>query len=768
MARIETLTVADPTPINAQSTDILLLHVTLPLPPQHTRLLLTWTQANRRHQLPILARVDAHPQMLVVPIGAHPSWQGTVQQLRVLVPYRSAPTLQIERIERVRRSPLALDLGVLRVVAPWFPLFPPLAHVQLVVFAVLSSGVVVALPWSHWRRRLALWGMLLAGGAVIWAIGAHLRLTTAVVAGYGSLTEPQALALAPAFESNPQATAQLVAIADQLPNGSVALLDVMPVSDLLHRARYLFYPRTVLVHNPQDAPTMLPTMLAQEYVAAIQVAPSDTPPAPGWERLPSTGPLAVWVAPQHVSAPARPTIVGPWAMGVLAAGIVGVLVLGWCLADLLGIPQGLLRLGAAWPLGTALLAWWMWLLVVSRVPWSLWSIGLPLLVSVSLARWWAMRTRRSPPERWQWHWSHFGWVIIGILVGSTLLQAAVLPPLDRDSWRLWAFRGVAFYLDGALEPMLIRYRDVDVHHSSYPPAQSLTQTWLYILLGGISDRLIKVIFVLWYLAGALLVGWICQRWAGRTAGVGWALVWASTPLVLDHAALNNADLPLAVMLLLAGIMLACWVEDGVLRWLLSGSVALAAAAWIKLDGGYLGVAMLAIAVGCRAVRYWSNRVERRQAGMAGVWAVGLLAVLSLPWTIFTLVLGLNDLPGTTNLQQAGWTSFWEGLKVIVGEVLFSYNNSSLGLLGGGYGVLWLVCGGALVIGWRRIRVDPVLWFLLLSMSIGFTLYLAIYILRPYYSVERYLLHLAPLMVIAAARASQGVLQSVRAYGLKGT
>jgi hypothetical protein len=84
-----------------------------------------------------------------------------------------------------------------------------------------------------------------------------------------------------------------------------------------------------------------------------------------------------------------------------------------------------------------------------------------------------------------------------------------------------------------------------------------------------------------------------------------------------------------------------------------------------------------------------------------------------------------------------------------------------GLLGGGYGILWIVCAGAVVCGWRRFRNDAVLWFLTLTVLGGFAFYVAIYTLRPFYSVERYLLHLAPIMVLGPSCAAPAPTQPGR-------
>jgi len=141
--------------------------------------------------------------------------------------------------------------------------------------------------------------------------------------------------------------------------------------------------------------------------------------------------------------------------------------------------------------------------------------------------------------------------------------------------------------------------------------------------------------------------------------------------------------------------------------------------------------------------------------LESVIALITLLLIVVPWSLYTRTLGLlNDAPGTATLQRDGLAVVQKAMAVILEELLFSYNNSSWGLLGGGYGVLWVVCVGAIACGWRRFRNDAVLWFLALTVLGGMAFYVAVYTLRPFYSVERYLLHLAPIMVLVAARAVQ--------------
>lgn len=147
------------------------------------------------------------------------------------------------------------------------------------------------------------------------------------------------------------------------------------------------------------------------------------------------------------------------------------------------------------------------------------------------------------------------------LVACVTVQALLLPFTDIDTWKAWSLKAQSGYLDGSLMPFLTRYSPSTIDHLTYPPAQPLIQTWGYLAMGGISERLIKLVFPLWY-ATTLVLLWVgCQRWCAGPVGLAWALLFATTPLVMDHATLGNADLPFAAGLLLAALAAARWVEE---------------------------------------------------------------------------------------------------------------------------------------------------------------------------------------------------------------
>jgi 4-amino-4-deoxy-L-arabinose transferase-like glycosyltransferase len=357
---------------------------------------------------------------------------------------------------------------------------------------------------------------------------------------------------------------------------------------------------------------------------------------------------------------------------------------------------------------------------------------------------------------WQRDWLA-AWLVGGVVGGlfvSLLLGAGITPLSDQDSWTTWGYNSRALFVAGSITRFLAEQGQNELNHPSYPPGQPLLTTWAYVALGGIDERLGKLLMPFWYLALMGLVWTELRRRIRPWPAAGLTLLLATTPFLLDHAMLGNADLPFTVTMTLAALGLLRWVEQGAWRWLLAGGLALGMAAWIKLDGFYLGVALLTIGGLVRSVHL-------RQVRLAGWWttwmgvlvALLLLVGLQVAWQHLTQRAGIvSETPSSAMLMVNGWENGRRGLTVIASELLFSHNNSTWSLLGAGFHLLWVVCLGAVgLAGLRRWRAPGLLLFGL-GVAAIVAFYGLIYVLRPYFSMERYLFHAAPLAILAAGYA----------------
>lgn len=738
--------------------DTLVLQLALGSPGvEQRRGFLTWIEGQGRpHQLSFAVTADGHSHRVVLPIGAHPGWRGDVHELGLLFGEGVTSTVAVLDAQLLTRPPWALDALLLRWFAPLLPEFPPWEHSVLLTAVGLGAVLALAWPYGRWRRRLAVLGIIVGSGATLITILGYTSLLLRLIPVYTGLDTMGAALRVASYTEASEVNAQLVRAAAVLPEGPVLARAYSENTYPIVRSRYLLYPRRVDVLDPRVGPEATQQQLVAGYVALIGDA-AEPQPLPGWQRLDDQGgPLSLWYDPA-AAPPPTPRPVGAWAPVRLVLALLVVYLAGWALSSTCGL-RGVLRAAAAWPYGVTLLAWWMVAADLLDLPWIWWSIALPLLalagIIVYRRRTMTVRAPVCPASFTSWRWWEYGALaILTALVAGASAHAVLVPVNDQDSWTMWALKGQAFFRDGAMAPVLTMYSQSDLHHSSYPPAQPLVQAWAYSAMGGIDERLARLVFTLWYASCLGLVWAACKRWQGRESAWSWTLLLAATPLLLDHAALSNADLPLAVAWLLGCIALAHWIETGERGWLAGAILALAGGAWLKVDGMFFGLLLLGAAVVMRIVQVRRQGHSGLSPLTTGLVALLLLLASIIPWLVYTQALGLlGATPGLARAQQDGWRNLGQGGRVLVAEMLLSYNNSAWGLMGGGFGALWLIVGGAWLAGWRRLSADPVLGFLVLAVLGGVLCYLGIYVLRPFFSIERYLLHLAPIAVVGAAVA----------------
>ena len=711
--------------------------------------------------MPVTFLADGHDHVVFAPVGIHPDWSADVRNARLVLPADADGSISLVQVERIKRSPFALDAVLGRVLAPLLPALPDGQALAMLAGALLSAAVAASLPSGLFGGRLSRAGLLAIACGVLCAVPAlatvaeQVRLTATLWNHYALLDRAELDLRAPHYADSPAINRLLVQAATQLPDGPVLVMSEAQIPGYLDfRAHYLLFPRPVQFARDTQRVQL-------DGVDGLIQTDRRAPPGPDWVRV--AGPAGGWVAwARSGSEPPTPIpMPGQDAWVRLLLAIAVVLLAGYGLAGVLGW-RGLERVACSLPFGAGLLAGWMSGQSVLGVAWSPLSTGVPLAVA-GLSMTLAVKPRRSEgsegsegSESSAWIWPVAVALVVMVVAACALLQAGAQPFTDQDSWTTWGFNGRAFYVSGNIRDALARYAPGGLTHPTYPPLWPLMQAWAYRAMGGVDERLAKLIMPMWYASLVLLVWCGCRRWTSVPVAAALTLLVATTPLFLDHAALGNADLPFSVVLLAAAMALGRWLVERERRWFASGVLALGIVAWIKLDGVYLGLVLLmatGIAFGVAA----HQRQLTKASWLGGIalvlaGAVALLVIYA-PWLMLANGLGVeSETPNLAKLSAAGLTTLWRGLVVIGSEMLVSYNNSVWGLLGGGYGLLWIAGIGAIVIGLLKGRREATLVWLVLAIAGAIAFYALIYAVRPYFSVERYLMHVVPLLSLAMAVA----------------
>lgn len=705
--------------------DLLLLQARLSDPaPQWRRAALMFENAGARVDFWILS--DARPHWFLLPVGTLP-FEDSNGGLQVMAFNGGGAPLQVLRVLQIRRTAWAFD-------TLWLQL---LTRVGVQVVRREAFWLSVLLVWSGLLFAVVsqprFWLRSVWMAHLLWSVSAVWLGASTLLTAYLPKNERVVVQTLPAYNHPQDWQRALLFAADRLPDAPVLLYSPDPEGYLVFRARYLLYPRRV------DALTFLPNsaelalrLQTGGYGAWIVPGKAGVPPLAGWRDLSAADAgLRVWSSPSDVlpyhTAPAADWLV--WLRAgvfIAAVAVFGALLAGALAAD------GLYAWGAGWLLGWLAVAGWLFALHLAHIRWTVGALVVPLLLGITLL--WRRFGLPHLPRRALW---------VGL--GGLLLLiplAVALPFTDQDTWTMWGYKGMAFFADGDLLPILRMYAREDLHHAGYPPLVPLSQVGVYVAAGGFSERLVKLLppvtFVL--LLGLLYAELTRTLQTHRAAG--WVAALAITPLLLDHATLPHADLPLALALLAQAIALQRFVagETEHNLWLAAGAAS--AAAWLRPDGVFLAAALWLLAM-------WLGR------GRGGwrAWSVPFLVfgLIFEVWRAYTQANGLLlAASGSFSLASVP-VNLCKGVRELAVTLLLNQRNSTWGLMGGGYGALWVLAGSAVLGGWRNIPKNRGIQFLGLALLLGMGMYVGVYALREFYSMERYLLHLAPLAVLLAGQ-----------------
>jgi hypothetical protein len=322
-----------------------------------------------------------------------------------------------------------------------------------------------------------------------------------------------------------------------------------------------------------------------------------------------------------------------------------------------------------------------------------------------------------------------------------------------DGRYIWAFKGKALFSDGGLDSetftSLARYRYT---HLDYPLALPSAQAWVYRILGHVDERRAKLIGLVFWLGTAVLLACYLRRRMALPWALGVSLLASHIPVLVYHAGGGGADVQQAFCFLAAGVLLADWVErsrpeDALLAALVFGIGTLVKAEGVSMAlGGALAFALA-----------WSFRRQRINKRTA-LLAPACLLLPYLPWAALRASWGIPSLQ-LTRMQLRTWPELCSRLDAICRALLESFRAWHTWELTWPFVALGLFA--YLVSAWRHRALAP-LWGLLFWQL---AVYLAIYAFSPYditwhltTSLDRVLLHLAPLGVAAAA-------SSLAAFGL---
>lgn len=165
-------------------------------------------------------------------------------------------------------------------------------------------------------------------------------------------------------------------------------------------------------------------------------------------------------------------------------------------------------LGYSYGLGVGLIAYQMLLYSQLRLQWTVPSILIPwtilTVVMIIIRKYYLLPNIKIIYKLNILEKTIF--VIICSLIAFVAFEALIRPLSAWDGWAIWLLRAKVFFFDGKINVDIFNYDGSD-----YPVGLSLFATFTYNILGYVNDRVVLLIFFMFYLSLAIVFFFSVKR-----------------------------------------------------------------------------------------------------------------------------------------------------------------------------------------------------------------------------------------------------------------
>ena len=323
-------------------------------------------------------------------------------------------------------------------------------------------------------------------------------------------------------------------------------------------------------------------------------------------------------------------------------------------------------------------------------------------------------------------------LIGGILffLGYTLFEALIRPVTVWDAWVVWLFKAKIFFIDKTVNPQSFSYID-----AGYPILMSLLPAFVYFMLGVVDDSAVLLLSSAYFIFLALLFYALLKQKFGLRYALLFTFLFVSIQNFIRHGGrleAGIADLPLGFYSFVCTILLFDYIQQSNKRILLLLTIFMGITSLIK----YEGIPIVAI-ISCFILIHIYKKKLFKHLLIVWLWVLPVI-----DWQIYKKI---------HNFQTAYFTD--HGLVISVTKAknaiwgtmseLFNIKTWSLS---------WVAYFYTLIVyGIKKSQELFILHVLILSQLL---LYILMYIFTsasdPESSVERLLIHIAPLAIYAVA------------------
>jgi len=347
-------------------------------------------------------------------------------------------------------------------------------------------------------------------------------------------------------------------------------------------------------------------------------------------------------------------------------------------------------------------------------------------------------------------------LVVAVSVVLVSFHAMFKPMFNYDAISIWAFKAKIFFTEQTIFTDDFYNPDRLHYHPKYPILIPSVENWIYNCLGCISDRLVKIIFPLFYVSLLFLFYTAQRRSCTRQYSLIFTALLATIPAFVRSdqgggAFSGYADMPLAFFYASGVIYLFLWMkykkkEDLIISAILSGL-----AMFTKNEGlGYFIITFFCLSV---FILFNTNRETLKQ----NIKFISMFMVISgfivLPWLIISM--GIPVFSEEENYPDR------LSVFVIVGNfsrvpiIFTSFCGELIDIRR--WNIIWILFGVA-VIGGMKYVLRSLVKYLILMLLLDFAMLVLVYIIIPWdvrfaisTSMTRLIIQITPVAVFIVSQ-----------------
>lgn len=352
---------------------------------------------------------------------------------------------------------------------------------------------------------------------------------------------------------------------------------------------------------------------------------------------------------------------------------------------------------------------------------------------------------------------NLNWIelVLLLLILLTLLcvfhNTMVLPLIHGDEIESWGYKAKILYLDASIYSNDFFDTDRAIQNRHYPLLIPLVESWVYTALGCVNERLVKIIFPLFFTMLLLIIYTAQRKFFSRTHALLFTALLASLPnfVLIGHCSFAGtaisgyADVPLSFFYSVSTIYLYLWIKEHNRDYITIAAIFAAFAMFTKDEG----IALFLINAMVLSLYTISNFKDESKIKIRHVLTyIFVPIVICMPWFMYKM-----EIPKTGGY---GPESF--AISIIIQNIhripiiLITFMTEFINLIQ--WNVLWVLLGVSTLFAVKETFKKPTVYLFLiiiLQLSLGVLIFVVSPLdltLHMHKHLARYLILVAPIAI----------------------